>query len=302
MLLDKINETNSISQQSSILIPGVELELASPNAKPFLRWVGGKSRLLSSILPYVPQKINSYHEPFLGSGAMFFAVRSRAKKCYLSDLNAELINAWTVVRDEPSAFLAKLDDYLLRQGEDAYYEVRSESPEHHIDRAARFFYLNQTAWNGLWRENRFGVFNVPYGARAFRGIKDDFLTVVTAALQKVSIELTDFREVAGRAKAGDFCYFDPPYLPISDTSKFSGYNGKRFRFDDLVELSDVCKDLSRRKVNWIVSNRDNDVMRELFAHARVISFTTRRSVAAQTKRHVQPKDSPEAIIIGGPHS
>jgi len=302
MLLENFCEKIPSQSQSSFALPGFEVEHIAPNAKPFLRWVGGKTRLLSSILPYVPEKINSYHEPFLGSGAMFFAVRGRAKKSFVSDLNAELVNAWTVVRDEPIAFFLKLRDYELRQGEDAYYEVRSEAHEHHIDRAARFFYLNQTAWNGLWRENRFGVFNVPFGARAFRGIKDDFLASVTAALQGVSIEQTDFREVASRAQKDDFCYFDPPYLPISDTSKFSGYNGKRFRFDDLVELSEVCKDLSRRKVNWIVSNRDNDVMRELFSHARVISFTTRRSVAAQTKRHVQPKDSPEVIIVGGPNS
>lgn len=302
MLLENYYEKIPPSSQSSLILPGFEAESFAPNAKPFLRWVGGKTRLLSSILPYVPEEINSYHEPFLGSGAMFFAVRGRANKSFVSDLNSELVNAWTVVRDEPTAFLQKLRDYELRQGEDAYYEVRAEAHEHHIDRAARFFYLNQTAWNGLWRENRFGVFNVPFGARAFRGIKIEFLASVTAALQNVSIELTDFREVANRAEKGDFCYFDPPYLPISDTSKFSGYNGKRFRFDDLVELSEVCKDLSRRKVNWIVSNRDNDVMRELFSHARVISFTTRRSVAAQTKRHVQPKDSPEVIIVGGPNS
>jgi DNA adenine methylase len=302
MLLEKYYDGIPESSQSSLILPGFEAEQIAPNAKPFLRWVGGKSRLLSSILPYVPEKMNSYHEPFLGSGAMFFAVRNRAKKSFLSDLNAELVNAWTVVRDEPTAFFKKLRDYELRQGEEAYYQVRAEAHENHIDRAARFFYLNQTAWNGLWRENRFGVFNVPFGARAFRGIKDDFLVSVSAALQNVSIELTDFREVASRANEGDFCYFDPPYLPISDTSKFSGYNGKRFRFDDLVELSEVCKDLSQRKVSWIVSNRDNEVMRELFSHARVISFTTRRSVAAQSKRHVQPKDSPEVIIVGGPNS
>ncbi len=301
MLLENTCEKSVLFAQPSIL-SALKIEQVPPNAKPFLRWVGGKSRLLNSILPYVPEKMNAYHEPFLGSGAMFFALRGRATKSYLSDLNAELVNAWTVVRDEPVAFVNKLVDYETRQGEVAYYEVRSEAPEHRVDRAARFFYLNQTAWNGLWRENRFGVFNVPFGARAFRGIKEDFLASVTASLRDVSIELTDFRQVAANAKKGDFCYFDPPYLPISDTSKFSGYNGKRFRFEDLVELSDLCKELSRRKVNWIVSNRDNEVMRELFSHARVISFTTRRSVAAQTKRHVQPKDSPEVIIVGGPNS
>lgn len=271
-----------------------------PPVKPFLRWVGGKSRLLSSLLPFVPNTFRNYHEPFLGSGAMFFALRSRAQECFLSDLNTELVNLWRVVQQEPEAFLRHIQPYFKRQGEDAYYVVRDESPDHHLERAARFFYLNQTAWNGLWRENRWGVFNVPWGAREFRGVDPKFLNAVSQALQDVNIGETDFREAANRTQRGDFIYFDPPYLPISDTSKFAGYNGKRFRKHDLEELADICKNLSKRGVHWMVSNRDNEHIREIFSHATVVSFTTRRSVAAQTKRHVQPKDSPEVVVVGGP--
>jgi DNA adenine methylase len=271
-----------------------------PDAKPFLRWAGGKTRLLSAILPFVPAKIRNYHEPFLGSGAMFFALRSQAAACHLADLNTELVNLWRVIQSEPKAFYERVQPYLRRQGEDEYYVVRGESPDDQLERAARFFYLNQTAWNGLWRENRWGVFNVPWGARAFRGIDPDFLASVSLALQDVTIGEMDFREAAKRTQKGDFIYFDPPYLPVSDTSKFAGYNGTRFRKHDLEELADLCRHLTKKGVNWIVSNRDNEHIREIFSHATVIPFTTRRSVAAQNKRDVQPKDSPEVIVFGGP--
>lgn len=284
------------------VLPAVEPKILAdlPQGKPFLRWAGGKTRLLSAILPHVPASFRDFHEPFLGSGAMFFAMRGRAEECYLSDLNSELINLWRAVQAKPRALFNRLQPYLDRQGEDEYYAIRAESPTQALDRAARFFYLNQTAWNGLWRENRWGVFNVPWGARAFKGIDMPVLKAVSAALKNTTIVEQDFRESIGRAKSGDFVYLDPPYLPISDTSKFAGYNGKRFRMADLEELALLCEGLTKRGVHWIVSNRDNEHIRDIFSHAQVHSFTTRRSVSAQAKRHIQPKDSPEVIVVGGP--
>lgn len=266
--------------------------------KPFLRWAGGKTRLLPTILPYVPARFQSYHEPFLGSGAVYFSVRDRAAHAYLSDLNAELVNLWQVMKSNPQGLLKHLDGYAHRQGEEAYYEVRQQRPRAELQRAARFFYLNQTSWNGLWRENKFGVYNVPWGARAFRGLDRSFALAVSSALYRTTIERQDFREALARAKKGDFVYLDPPYLPVSDTSKFAGYNGERFRLADLEELSEACAKLTKRGVHWVMSNRDSKSVRELFAHAHVVSFTTRRSVAAQNKRDVQPKDSPEVIVFG----
>lgn len=269
-------------------------------AKPFVRWAGGKTRLLPALFPYLPTKFRDFHEPFLGSGAMFFALRGRAQRCFLADSNSDLINLWLVVQKEPQAFLEHIRPYLKRQGEAEYYRVRDESPHHHLERAARFFYLNQTSWNGLWRENRWGEFNVPFGARAFRGINSDVLKNVSVALQGAIIREMDFRESVRDVDRGDFVYFDPPYLPISDTSKFSGYNGKRYRKPDLENLADICARLSRQGVHWMVSNRDNEHVRRIFSHATIVPFTTRRSVSAQNKRHVQPKESPEVVVYGGP--
>jgi DNA adenine methylase len=293
-------ELNFKLTQTSLPLRDVDFAEDGPTAKPFLRWAGGKTRLLGAIMPFVPDKFRNYHEPFLGSGAMFFALRNRARGCYLADLNKELVNLWRVVQAEPKKLYQHLIPYLHRQGEDEYYVVRDESPDDHLERAARFFFLNQTAWNGLWRENRWGVFNVPWGARPFRGIDPDFLASVSLALQDVSIQEEDFRQAVKRAKKGDFVYLDPPYLPISDTSKFAGYNGTRFRRSDLEELAALCRELTGRGIHWVVSNRDNEHIRDIFSHARLIPFTTRRSVAAQNKRNIQPKDSPEIIVVGGP--
>lgn len=269
-------------------------------AKPFVRWAGGKTRLLPALFPYVPTKFRNFHEPFLGSGAMYFALRARAQSCFLADSNSELINLWLVIQKEPGAFLEHIQPYYQRQGEDEYYCIRDESPNHHVERAARFFYLNQTSWNGLWRENKWGVFNVPFGARAFRGIDSDVVENISVALQGVTIREMDFRESVGDVKADDFVYFDPPYLPISDTSKFAGYNGKRYRKPDLEQLAEICGRLSKEGVHWMVSNRDNEHVRQIFSHATIVSFTTRRSVSAQNKRHIQPKESPEVVVYGGP--
>lgn len=271
------------------------------DARPFLKWAGGKKRLLSRILEHVPERFRNYHEPFLGGGAAFFAVQERARgTCYLADLNEELINTWQIVRDHPARFLTALEEYRGKDTEDEYYAIREQSPRGRIARAARFTYLNQTAWNGLWRVNRWGVFNVPWGARHFRGLSRGHVRAVSDVLQEVSIEPVDFRVSLQRARAGDFVYLDPPYLPVSDTSKFSGYTERRFRAHDLAELAECCRELSSRGVNWVLSNRHNEMIEKLFGHARILTLTTRRSVAAQNRRDVQPADSPEAIVIGGP--
>lgn len=270
-------------------------------ARPFVRWVGGKTRLLDTILPWVPETFRNYHEPFLGSGAVFFAVRERASGvCLLSDLNSELINAWNIVRARPNDLLEAMAQFEGRSTEEDYYCIRSASPKDPIDRAARFFYLNQTSWNALWRVNRWGVFNVPWGQRSFRGFSSDELLVVAKTLAGVGIVEQDFRSALAKASEGDFVYLDPPYLPVSDTSKFAGYTEKRFRAADLKELSEICEGLSKAGVNWVLSNRDTPLVRELFAHAQIVRFTTRRSVAAQNRRNVEPADSPEVVIIGGP--
>lgn len=269
--------------------------------RPFLKWAGGKGRLLPKIVPYIPTSFENYHEPFLGGGAMFFSVRDRIRgTANLHDLNDVLVNAWQRVQEDPAALCAALKWYHDRDSKEFFYEQRIAQPVSCVEQAARFIYLNQTAWNGLWRVNKFGKFNVPWGDRPFRGIGEDILFRTSDALIGATITNTDFRESLGKPQVGDFVYLDPPYLPISDTSKFYLYTEKRFRAPDLAELAGLCHQLTDRGVHWIMSNRDTDIVRDLFGGCDIVRFTTRRSVAAQNRRDVEALDSPEALIIGNP--
>lgn len=274
-------------------------DVATTQLRPFLKWAGGKGRLLARILPHVPESFDNYHEPFLGGGAMFLAVRERMTgMAHLHDLNDVLINVWQRVQEDPAALYEALEWYHARDSKDFYYEQRSAEPMTRMQQAARFIYLNQTAWNGLWRVNKFGKFNVPWGDRPFRGIDENTLFRISDALIGATITNMDFRDSLEKPQAGDFVYLDPPYLPISDTSKFHLYTEKRFRAQDLAELAELCHQLTDRGVQWIMSNRDTPQVRDLFPGRDIVRFTTRRSVAAQNRRDVEALDSPEALIIG----
>ena len=276
--------------------------------KPFIRWAGGKSRLLPKILPHVPHSIKNYYEPFLGGGAVFLACATRvSKRSYLADLNEHLVAAWIAMRDHQTELSPLLDWYSANDSKNFYYEVRSTTPTSLIEKAARFLYLNGVSWNHLWRENsRTGAMNVPWGDRRFKGIDDVTMTTIGNMLKQADILAADFRNVLEKATCGDFVYLDPPYLPIfsrpdvekEPTAKFNKYTAKTFEFNDLVDLANLCAELTRRGVRWVMSNRDAESVRDLFPDAEIIRFTTHRSLAAQSRREVEAHQSPEAIIIG----
>jgi DNA adenine methylase len=270
-----------------------------PQLRPFLKWAGGKGRLLPKILPFVPARFGDYYEPFLGGGAMFFAVRDRMNGvAHLHDLNEQLTNVWQCIQQDPQSLLAAMNPFTKHDSEEFYYAQRLVNPPTLVEQAARFVYLNQTSWNGLWRVNKWGQFNVPWGRRAFRGLDPVTVFRIAEALVGASITAEDFRASLQKPQAGDFVYLDPPYLPLSDTSKFYLYTERRFRAPDLVELADLCHDLTEREVLWMMSNRDTEQIRKLFSDHTIIRFTTRRSVAAQNRRDVELADSPEALILG----
>lgn len=283
----------------------LERQLAT---KPFVRWAGGKTRLLPRILPYVPDRFANYFEPFLGGGAMFFAVQDRISgRARLADLNEHLVAAWIAMRDHQDELRPLLEWYRERDGKDFYYEVRASVPQGLVPKAARFLYLNGVSWNHLWRENsKTGAMNVPWGDRTFKGFDEETLRMIEESLQVADIRASDFREVLADAEAGDFVYLDPPYLPVftksevekEPTSKFNKYTARVFNESDLHDLAALCAELSERGVRWVMSNRDTASIRELFPRAEIVGFTTRRSLAAQSKREVEARQSPEAIVIG----
>ena len=291
-------------RQERLPLPGS----GSAPVKPFVRWAGGKSRLLPRILPHVPENIGDYYEPFLGGGAVFLACAGRVTgRSYLADLNEHLISAWTAMRDHQSDLRPLLDWYLENDSKEFYYEVRANVPSTLIEKAARFFYLNGTSWNHLWRENsRTGAMNVPWGDRKFKSFDDERMKAIADVLARTSIENVDFREVLQRPRSGDFVYLDPPYLPVfsrpdiekEPTAKFNKYTAKTFELPDLNDLANLCANLSEKGVQWVMSNRDTEGVRELFPDTEVIRFTTHRSVAAQSRREVEAHRSPEALLIG----
>lgn len=275
--------------------------------RPFVRWAGGKTRLLPRILPNIPEEIPNYHEPFLGGGAVFLAVRTRVVgRAYLADLNQHLVNAWVAMRDSQDELRPLLDAHQARDSKDYFYEVRAQVPSSPIESAARFLYLNATSWNHLWRENsKTGAMNAPWGDRSFKGFSKETFEELRLALASTEIRTEDFRVAIGRAKPGDFVYLDPPYLPVfsnpeekEPTAKFNKYTAKTFELPDLVDLAKICQGLSARGIRWVMSNRDTDGIRDLFSFADIVRFTAHRSVAAQSKREVEARRSPEALIIG----
>ena len=283
--------------------------LDSKPIKPFIRWVGGKSRLLPRILPHIPSNIKNYYEPFLGGGAVFFACAVRVScRSYLADLNEHLVAAWIAMKDHQSELRPLLDRYQKSDSKEFYYEVRSTAaPAGTVEKAARFLYLNGVSWNHLWRENsRTGAMNVPWGDRRFKGIDDSTMRNIGAVLVNAEIVAADFRTVLEGASRGDFVYLDPPYLPVfsrpgvekEPTAKFNKYTAKTFEMSDLIELADICSELSRRGVRWIMSNRDTASVHSLFPDAEIVCFTTHRALAAQSRREVEAHQSPEAIILG----
>src|SRR4051812_11785126 len=265
--------------------------------RPFIKWAGGKTRLLPALLPYVPDGFRRYHEPFLGGGAMLLAIHRRGRLgAWASDLNDELVNSWTVAIEDPAALHDRLLSFTALDSKDYYYEVRGHRFAEPIDRAAHFIYLNRTSWNGLYRVNRWGEFNVPWGARDFTMPTIESLESFAAELAKVRIRCIDFRQALAGVQRDDFVYVDPPYLRVSDTSKFNGYTQKRFLQSDLEGLAAELRKLTERGAQWLLSNRDSERIRDLFPEEEIVRLTVRRSVAAQNRRDIEPSKSPEVIV------
>jgi len=235
--------------------------------RPFLKWAGGKTRLRKALLANTPKKFEDYYEPFLGGGAFFFTLyrEQKLRQAYLSDLNEELINAYIIVRDQVSKLIKLLSTYPY--DEKFYYKKRAEAPEEMqpVERAARLIYLNKTCYNGLYRVNQQGIFNVPFGRYKSPTICDKKnLQAVSEALSSVQIECLSFKKIVERANPDDFVYFDPPYEPLSKTAKFTSYQASGFGQDAQLQLQQICHALSGRKVHFMLSNSSADLIKELY--------------------------------------
>jgi DNA adenine methylase len=237
-------------------------------AAPFLKWVGGKRQILPSLLSHIPRRIDgTYREPFVGGGAVFFALvaEGRVGKAILGDLNHDLVELYTCVRDEPGAVIEALQEH--RNDQTHYYRVRAIPAQRlsRIERAARFIFLNRCGYNGLYRVNASGQFNVPFGRYANPTICDaENLKSASRALQHAELRCGDFDD-AETAERGDFVYFDPPYVPISRTASFTEYARGGFGEAEQIRLRDLAATLKRRGVGVLLSNSAVPFVRKIYA-------------------------------------
>lgn len=260
------------------------------HVKPFLRWAGGKTRLIRFLDNHLPPNFSDhsrYHEPFLGAGSLFF--RLKPSRATLSDNNKDLIECFKAVRKHPNLISGYLEKHLLNTCEEYYYKMREEynTSKPSIARAASFIYLNKTCFNGIWRVNRKGQFNVPYGFKEPPCLPSrDELLEISGALSKARILQMDYKEVTKYARQGDFVYFDPPYPPLNGTSYFTHYTRERFTEKDHYELARTAKTMSDIGCSILISNADTPNIRSLYEDDfNILELEVRRWIRTDGKRY-----------------
>ena len=241
-------------------------------AQPFLKWAGGKRQLLPAIKEYLPRRFTQYYEPFIGAGAVLFSLQP--KKSIINDTNSELINCYRVIKDNPEELLELCQQHQERNSKEYFYSLREQdrrddfNDRSPIERAARIIYLNKTCFNGLFRVNSSGQFNVPYGNYSNPVIADPgVIRSVSAFLKQRDVRILegDFAQAISTARKGAFVYFDPPYHPISDTSSFTGYSVNGFGEKEQIRLKEVCDKLTERGCQVLVSNSSASLIKELYS-------------------------------------
>ena len=249
-------------------------------ARPFLKWAGGKAQLLAQMEPYFPKDYRTYFEPFLGGGAVFFHLQP--EKAVLSDSNPELVNAFEVVRDDVEGLMRALDRHRHQRTDETYfYKVRATDPAtlSPVDRASRTIFLNKTCFNGLYRVNSDGKFNVPWGGCENPTLYDpENLLAVSALLRGKSIVLADYQQTCARTKRGDFVYLDPPYHPLSETSKFTSYTKEDFGNREQEMLAETYRRLDKRGVLVMLSNSSTPLVRSFYEGFRIETLKAKRAI------------------------
>jgi len=269
----------------------MEKENNSKSPKPFLKWAGSKKWLIPHIKKFIPEHFNKYYEPFLGSGALFFALRP--EKAQLSDISKNLINTCIVLREQPETIIKKLKK--MPYEETFFYWIRDKfQPRSETSKAARIIYLNRTCWNGLYRENKSGKFNVPFGRFDNPTICDeDNLKAVASVLKDIELRASDFKEAVTNAQKGDFIFFDPPYITGHQNNGFHAYNEILFKWKDQERLAKVAQELDEKGCYVLITNADNELIRNLY-NGFEFSEISRHSVIAAD---VQNRKKVNELII-----
>jgi DNA adenine methylase len=282
----------TLSKAQSIAIEPIGRKLVPAPARitPFLKWAGGKSQLLSTYSQFFPETYNNYFEPFIGGGAVFFHLKSsnRQLNATISDCNMELTNCYEVIRADVEGLIKALA--LHRNETEYFYAVRAQDPTKlsPVERAARLIFLNKTCFNGLYRVNRKGQFNVPFGRYENpKFCHPENLFAVSEALQDVQILNTTYDKAVSKARASDFVYFDPPYQPLSSTASFTSYTENSFGLADQQKLSALFGKLSGRGCKVMLSNSDNELVRRLYKEFRIETVRATRAINCKAERRGQ---------------
>jgi len=262
--------------------------------KPFVKWAGGKRQLIPILNQNLPESFGTYYEPFLGGGALLFHILTdkNGQKCSISDLNSDLVLAYTTIRDRVDSLIASLKNHEKNYQKDSasyYYSIRESNPRSEIEKTSRLIFLNRTCFNGLYRVNSKGKFNVPLGKYSNPNIvNEENLYAVSSILQssRISIKCRDFEAVLRDAKKGDLIYFDPPYQPTSATANFTSYTNKDFTYDDLTRLAELCLKLDSRGCNVLLSNSDSKEVADIFAKNtwKITRIEANRSINSNSKK------------------
>jgi DNA adenine methylase len=261
----------------------VVLEKLKEETYPIVKWVGGKRQLMFELLKNMPENYNRYFEPFIGGGALFFELQP--DNAYISDMNEELINLYQVVRDNVDELVADLQKHDISK--EYFMEIRNidRTEEYEnwsdIQKASRFIYLNRTCFNGMYRVNSKGEFNVPFGHyKNPRILDENNLINCSNLLQRTEIKHADFSEILKKVKKDDFVYFDPPYVPLSETSSFTSYTKDGFDMDMQFKLRDVCDELDTMGVKFLLSNSDTKLVNELYENYNIKKVFASRQINA----------------------
>ena len=277
-----------------------EYQQVTVEPKPFVKWAGGKRLLLAELEKSFPKQFGTYFEPFLGGGALLFDLLAKKPnlKCSVSDLNSDLVLAYVTIRDKLGRLIESLENHSKNYHKDStgyYYEVRKQEPKSQIEKVSRLLFLNKTCFNGLYRVNSKGKFNVPLGRYTNPNIVNrENLTSVSKFLQsdKIKISCRDFESILNDAKKGDFVYFDPPYQPVSDTANFTSYTHRDFTEDDLQRLADLANQLNSKGSHVLLSNSNTKIVKKIFSSKKwkVKEIAVNRAINSNSQKRTGHKE------------
>ena len=281
-----VSVANSIDSTDLIPIPGLQ--------KPFLKWAGGKTQMIASLLKFAPVKFNKYIEPFIGGGALYFNLGH--PHSIIADLNEELVITYKAIKENVYEVLTILENYV--NTEECYYETRAVDPStlSHTQRAARLIYLNKTCFNGLFRVNKKGQFNVPYGKRTGPFLNKQNLIGAAEYMKNTEIYHLDYKKTLEKyAKKGDFIFLDPPYQPVGKFSDFKRYTKEFFYENDQVELAGIFKELTNKGCYVMLTNSDHPFILDLYKEFHIETIETKRLISSDPNT----RTGIDIIVLGG---